>query len=181
MLCEHEQAWETEAQNTMARLRGILGEVVTDIQHIGSTAIPAIKAKPTIDIALAVDHFQDVLAYERELRAAGFYYRPQADIPNQLLFGCGSFYERTGDLQTHFIHVVRANSEDWGNYINFRDYLNSNPSAAKAYEALKESLARQAPVDWGRARYLAGKHDFIVQTQREALMALDSRETAAKP
>ena len=143
-LCEHEKEWEIEAQNTIARLKEILGDVIKDIQHVGSTSILTIKAKPIIDIALAVDDFDDILAYEKQLKDAGFYYRPnaQAFIRDQLLFACGNFYDGTGEVQTHFIHVVQTNSVDWINYINFRDYLNSTPSAAKAYEDLKVSLAQ---------------------------------------
>lgn len=171
-LYKHEKEWEIEAQNTIARLKDILGDVIKDIQHVGSTSILTIKAKPIIDIAVAVDKFDDILAYEKELKDAGFYYRPntQAYLQDQLLFACGNFYDGTGDLQTHFIHVVRTNSMDWINYINFRDYLNSTPSIAKAYEDLKVSLAQQAPIDSGREKYLKGKHDFIVYTLRKALV-----------
>lgn len=168
-LYDHEKEWEIEARNTISRLRQILGNVIKDIQHVGSTSIPSIKAKPIIDIALAVDDFEDILAFEEELRANGFFYRPDPQVPikNQLLFACGSVYEGTGDLQTHFIHVVRTNSMDWINYINFRDYLNSSPLIAKEYEKLKVSLALQ---DCGREKYLSGKHDFIVYTLRKALV-----------
>ena len=88
----------------------------------------------------------------------------------QLLFASGSLYEGTGDLQTHFIHVVLTDSMDWINYINFRDYLNRTPSVAKAYEDLKVLLAEQVPIDSGREKYLKGKHDFIVHTLRKALV-----------
>lgn len=171
-LCEHKKEWEIEAQNTIARLKEILCDVIKDIQHVGSTSILTIKAKPIIDIALAVDDFDDILAYEKQLKDAGFYYRPnaQASIRDQLLFACGNYYEGTGELQTHFIHVVKTNSMDWINYINFRDYLNNTPSVAKEYEDLKVSLAQQAPVDSGREKYLKGKHDFIVYTLRKALV-----------
>ena len=169
-LCEHEKEWEIEAQNTIFRLKKILGNVAKDIKHIGSTSIPSIKAKPIIDIAVAVDDFNDILALEKELKDIGFYYRPQSELGDQLLFAAGSLYEGTGDLQTHFIHVVRTNSMDWINYINFRDYLNSTPTVAKEYEELKVSLAMQAPIDSGREKYLKGKHDFIVYTLRKALV-----------
>ncbi len=169
-LCEHEKEWETEAQNTIARLKTILGAVIRDIQHVGSTSILTIKAKPIIDIAISVDDFDDILAYEDELKEAGFYYRPKADLGAQLLFAAGNLYEGTGDLQTHFIHVVLKDSMDWINYINFRDYLNRTPEVAKAYEELKVSLAKQSPVDSGREKYLQGKHDFIVYTLRKALV-----------
>lgn len=172
-LCKHETEWEIEAKNTIDRLKNILGSAAKDIQHIGSTAVPSVKAKPIIDIAVAADNFDDILAFENELRNEGFYYRPnaQAALRGQLLFACGSYYEGTGDLQTHFIHVVTSNSMDWKNYINFRDYLNSRPEAAKSYEYLKLSLAEAAPVDAGREKYLKGKHDFIVYTLRKALVS----------
>ncbi len=169
-LYEHEKEWEMEAQNTISRLKKILGNVIKDIQHVGSTSIRSIKAKPIIDIAVAVDDFNDILAYEKELKDNGFYYRPKTEPEGQLLFASGSIYDGTGDLQTHFIHVVHTNSMDWINYINFRDYLNKTPSAAKEYENLKVSLALQAPVDSGREKYLRGKHDFIVRTLRKALV-----------
>lgn len=169
-LCEHEKEWEMEAQNTISRLKQILGNVIKDIQHVGSTSILSIKAKPIIDIAVAVDDFNDILRFEKELRNDGFYYRPQSDLGEQLLFASGSLYEGTGELQTHFIHVVRTNSMDWINYINFRDYLNNTPSVAKEYEELKVSLALQAPIDSGREKYREGKHDFIVYTLRKALV-----------
>ena len=102
-LCEHEQAWEIEAQNTILRLKEILGAVIKDIQHVGSTSIPSIKAKPIIDIAIAIDDFEDVLLLEEELKKQGFYYRPKVDLGEQLLFASGSYYDGTGDLQTHFI------------------------------------------------------------------------------
>lgn len=165
-LYEHEKEWEIEAQNTIIRLKEILGPIIKDIQHIGSTSIKSIKAKPIIDIAVAVDSFDDILKFEYKLKNAGFYFRPnaQASLRGQLLFACGSYYDGTGDLQTHFIHIVLTDSMDWKNYINFRDYLNSNPDTAKEYENLKMQLANALPNDTGRDKYLNGKHDFIVNT-----------------
>lgn len=169
-LCEHEKEWEREAEDTIARLKEILGPVIKDIQHVGSTSIPSIKAKPIIDIGVAVDDFGDILAFEEKLRENGFYYRPNVNITNELLFACGSCYDGSGDLQTHFIHVALTGSMEWRNYINFRDYLIKTPSVAKEYEDLKVALEEASPIDSGRARYLEGKHDFIAHTLRKALV-----------
>lgn len=168
-LCPHEKAWEAEAEQTIITLRKILGDDAKEIQHVGSTAVPAICAKPIIDIALSVNSFDDVMKHLPELQAAGFYYRPKNDISGQKLFACGSFYDGTGDLQTHFIHVVLTDSAQWRDYILFRDYLNQHSDIAKAYESLKLSLAEAAPVDAGRERYLQGKKDFIAAVLRKAL------------
>lgn len=170
LLCEHDTAWAIEAQRTMERLKAIAGDAIRDIQHVGSTAIRSIRAKPIIDLAVAVDAFDAFLAHETALRAAGFYDRTNAQpsLRNQRLFACGSYYDGTGDLQTHFIHVVLMGSREWHDYICFRDYLNATPSAAKAYEALKLSLAERVPADGGREAYLRGKHDWIQDTLRTA-------------
>jgi len=168
-LYEHEKEWELEAQRTIERLQKILGNTAKAIQHVGSTSILSIKAKPIIDIAIALDDFDEILTFEEELKKNGFYYRPSS-IDNQLLFACGNLYEGTGDLQTHFIHVVKTNSMEWRNYVNFRDHLNKNAEVAKDYENLKVSLAAAAPIDAGREKYLAGKHDFIIYTLRKAMV-----------
>ena len=169
-LLPHDEQWDKIAADTIIELKNIFGETAIDIQHVGSTAIKRIKAKPIIDIAVAVNNFDDALKLESRLKNAGFYYRSKHDMPGQRLWACGSYYDGTGDLQTHFIHVVLADSMEWINYINFRDYLNETPSVADEYERLKVSLADAAPVDKGREKYLNGKHDFIVYTLRKALV-----------
>ena len=160
-LLDHEKAWEKEAENTILKLRSVLGDTIKDISHVGSTSVPSIKAKSIIDIAVAVESFDEILKYENELRKAGFYYRPQNGdgLENQLLFACGSFYDGTGSLQTHFIHVVICRSKEWTDYINFRDYLKANHAVAKEYEALKIASAEKYEND--RNKYVESKHAFI--------------------
>ena len=166
-LYPHETEWEEEAARTIRLLKEILGDAASDMQHVGSTAVKSIMAKPIVDIAVAAEDFGRVLALREPLERAGFYYRP-GSLEGQLLFAKGSFYEGTGELQTHFIHVVKQDGEDWRNYIRFRDYLNGVPRAAKEYETLKLSLARACPEDARREKYLAGKHAFIVRNLRTA-------------
>ena len=174
-LVPHETAWEEEAERTIEKLKDILGDAAVDIQHVGSTAIPAIQAKPIVDIAVAVRSFADINAKQAELETQGFYRRSWND-EDQELFACGSWYDGTGDKQTHFIHVVLADSPEWRNYLNFRDYLNAFPAEAKAYEALKLSLASANPEDAGREKYTAGKHAFVREILRKA-EARQQRET----
>lgn len=168
-LCPHEEEWEREAARTMRCLREILGDVIVDVAHVGSTSIPTIMAKPIVDIAVAVRAFEDVSVHVEALRAAGYHLREDR-IASQMLFAAGSYYEGTGEEQTHFIHVVLADGTEWRNYINFRNYLIKRPEVARAYETLKCSLAAAAPVDTGREKYLAGKQDFISFTLRKALV-----------
>ena len=113
---------------------------------------------------------QSMTRTSQQVRQGVLEYRPKVDLGEQLLFASGSYYDGTGDLQTHFIHIVKTGSMDWRNYINFRDYLNSTHAVAKEYEDLKVLLAKQAPVDNGREKYSRGKHDFILYTLRKALV-----------
>ena len=166
-LFPHEEAWEREAERTIARLRLLLDDLAADMQHVGSTSIPGIMAKPIVDIAVAAEDFGAVLARRVRMEEAGFFLRPTS-IKNQLLFACGSYYTGEGEDQTHFIHVVEAGGPDWRDYLNFRDYLRTFPEEAGAYEALKLRLAAEHPEDAGREKYLAGKHAFIRETIEKA-------------
>ena len=168
-LYPHDTAWENEAARTMEKLKKILNTAAVDIRHVGSTAVKTICAKPIIDIAVGVKDFDSILKKQRKLEKNGFYLR-NSSIENQLLFACGSYYDGTGELQTHFIHVVIHGSREWQNYLLVRDYLNADINAAKEYEALKRRLAAECPADSGREHYLAGKHGFITALIRTALV-----------
>lgn len=174
ILYNHDPEWNNEAARTIKVLKNILGSVAIKIEHVGSTAINSIKAKPIIDIALAVKNFSDIICYNRKLEESGFYYRYAMDNADnilrvkidftatdirQLLYACGGYYDGSNRLQTHFIHVVKPNSSEWENYINFRDYLNTHPLVAKEYENLKIQLYGEYADS--REEYTAHKHDFI--------------------
>ena len=177
-LCDHEKELDIEAERTIARLSKILSGIVRAIEHVGSTSIPTIKAKPIIDIAVGVDSLSVVLAREKVLAAEGFYYRHAIDgrgktLPNlrelssdieQILFACGDYYTG-GKLQTHFIHVVRYGGKMWNDYIAFRDTLRSNPEIAREYERLKTELAASTG---DRYAYTDGKHEFVEKVLESA-------------
>lgn len=160
-LCSHDISWEIQARETAKKLKSIMGDTAVDIQHVGSTAVKNIKAKPIIDIAVAATGMDDVLTLKNKLEQNGFYYRPGAGQPGQLLFACGSLYDGSDNLQTHFIHIMPAGSDRWKNYIAFRDCLNNTPALAKEYENLKIHLAENLPADGGRREYTAAKAEFI--------------------
>ena len=164
-LSEHDPQWRELAAETISQLRSILGSAASDIQHVGSTAINSIKAKPIIDIAVAANNFDEVEALTPALESAGFLFRKREN-DEQMLYAVGD-YTKSDGVVTHFIHVVKTKSKAWNDYINFRDYLNANIAIAKEYEALKEKLATENPLDKGREKYLAGKHDFIQQTLKK--------------
>ena len=158
----HQEEWERAAEETIQTLKNILGSVAVDIQHIGSTSIRTISAKPIIDIAIAVNDYELILSKRDELEKAEIVFRFD-ERPDQLLFVMGDFEK---DTRSHHIHVVLYGSDEWNNYINFRDYLNSNIEAAREYEAVKLKLAEQYPDD--RIAYTDGKQEVIDRLLEEA-------------
>ncbi len=168
-LFPHETKWEENAKATITKLKEILGDAICDIQHVGSTSIPTIMAKPIIDIAVGVTCYEDIMAYKEKLKENGFYYRPKDNGINQRLFACGSYYDGSGDIQTHFIHVVIYGSDEWNGYTYFRDYLIAHPDTAKEYEQLKIHLANTLTGDDARNRYVESKADFISKVIKTAV------------
>ncbi len=158
----HQTEWQRAAEETKHTLKRIFGSVAVDIQHIGSTSIRTISAKPIIDIAVAVNDYELVLNKCDELEKAEIVFRFD-ERPEQLLFVMGDFEKDTRSLH---IHVVLYGSDEWNNYINFRDYLNTHIAAAKEYEAVKLRLAEQYPDD--RIAYTDGKQEVIDKLLAEA-------------
>ena len=158
----HLTEWEIAAEGTISTLKSILGSMAADIQHIGSTSIRTISAKPIIDIAVAVNDYELILSKRDVLEKADIVFRFD-ERPEQLLFVMGDFKK---DTRSHHIHVVLYGSDEWNNYINFRDYLNSNIKAAREYETTKLRLSEQYPDD--RIAYTDGKKDIIDRLLAEA-------------
>ncbi len=157
---EHQAEWEEEAECCIAMLLGVLHDVAIAAEHVGSTSIPTIHAKPIIDIAVGVKSVYDVLPYRGLLEENGVSFRGE-DIPGQLLFVMGH-----GDVRTHHIHVVEWNGEAWRNYILFRDYLRAFPEKAMAYDDMKTRLAAIHPSD--RKGYTQAKAPMISLLIKEA-------------
>ena len=163
-LLPHDAEWDRVASEAVCQLRRIFGDVARDIRHVGSTAIRAIKAKPIIDIAVAVDALEDVVPLIDAMAACGFH-RKDVGHDKQIFFSAGDMAQ---DTRTHHIHVVEYESMEWRNYLNFVDYLNTHPQIAAQYQQLKETLAARYADD--RATYTAGKEKFIRHTLRKAMV-----------
>ena len=161
-LLPHEPQWKEAAAETIMLLKTILRDVAIDIQHVGSTAIESICAKPIIDIAVGVQTLDSIKPYVSLLAEHGIIFRKE-DVSGQLLFVIGDFEK---EFRTHHIHIVEWNSVAWNNYINFRDYLNAFPECAKEYNDLKKKLAVEFADH--RENYTAGKHEFIDRVLKEA-------------
>ncbi len=158
----HSIEWEISALGMIELLKNILKDVLVDAQHIGSTSIKTVPAKPIIDIVVGVFSFEKLMNSNDILLEHGIIYRGQ-DHADQHLYVCGDFQR---DIRTHHIHAVIYGAKAWTDYLNLRDYLNTHEDDAMKYSRLKEELANQYPND--RGAYTNGKHDFIVNILKKA-------------
>jgi len=148
----HSERWRQLFDEEAARIRAAIGEVVATIEHIGSTSIGGIAAKPIIDIAVGVEKIADGARCVRPLENTGYEYRGEHGI-------AGRFYFVKGEPRSHHLHMVEMGSDFWRSHLLFRDYLRENQTIAEEYENLKKELAKRYAEN--REAYSNGKAAFI--------------------
>jgi len=153
-LIRNQKLWVIQYEEEKEYLVKLAKDLVKDVQHVGSTSINAIEAKPIIDMAVGLWSFSDIIRVKDLLILAGYHYRPDAGNVDRLFFAKGPEEKRT-----HYIHVVEFGSKAWKDLIYFRDRLNRDTTLAKKYEALKQVQAQLYPND--RKKYTEGKATFI--------------------
>jgi GrpB-like predicted nucleotidyltransferase (UPF0157 family) len=133
-------------------LRKALGKTALRIDHIGSTAVPGLDAKPIIDVQISVASFKPLDTYRIPIESLGFIYREKPDLSRRY------FREIPGKRRTH-IHVRIVGSWSEQLALLFRDYLRTHEEGAKQYAELKYHLAEKYRND--RLSYTEGKSPFI--------------------
>lgn len=129
------------------------------VEHVGSTAVPGLKAKPIIDIMAGVKNLDSSTGAIDVLQSNGYCYYPyKADVMHW-------FCKPTPEYRTHHLHLVPYDSPLWRERIRFRDILRNNAKVAEEYEQLKVSLARDVTGD--RESYTKLKWPFIKGVLRE--------------
>lgn len=155
--------WPHRFELEATRLRGALGKIALRIEHVGSTAVPGLAAKDTIDIQVSVERIDRSL-YEQRLEALG-YTSVWDSATDEHHFFALPYATRP---RVFNLHVCKAGSEWERTHIAFRDYLRTNPSAAQRYETFKRELA---PKFSDTLEYAYAKGDFIREMKREAGIA----------
>lgn len=157
VLRDYDDRWPGEFVREAEQLRSILGEVVVEIDHVGSTAVPGPVAKPVIDIAISFRDAAGVAEGTLRLHAAGYEGGDDMGDEGGIVFAKGPESRRT-----HFLHLVVADTGQWDRWLRFRDALRADEATRDAYAALKKDLAARFPLD--RPSYLNGKAEFILAT-----------------
>ena len=135
--------------------------MLESIEHIGSTAVPGLAAKPIIDIMPGIRRFDDGFDCVAPLEAVGYSYHGEGGIPGRHTF---NHMDRDGAQGTgiQHVHMVTVESEFWTDHLLFRDYLRANPDHADKYARLKRSLAERYRNE--REAYTESKSGFISDT-----------------
>lgn len=167
-LVEYNHDWPLSFKEEKIHLLSCLPEnMIGRIEHVGSTAVPGLTAKPIIDMLVEVasaEESKKKIAPILETQGYDYFWRPLPGRPASPFYAW--FIKRNDSGQrTHHIHMVEYDFEHW-DCILFRDYLIEHPDIARDYVALKQKLAGTYPND--REAYTVGKSDFIERITRIA-------------
>ena len=159
-LVPHSEEWHQLFKEEASRIVDATGDPSLRVEHIGSTPICGISAKPVLDIMIGMPEFETELPFVASLEAIGYEYKGENGVPERHFFGKGT-------PRTVHLNVVRFGGSFWLSHLAFRDFLLNNQDAALEYERLKIHLATQFPND--REAYTNGKETFIKKIVARAM------------
>jgi len=160
IIAPYDPEWPRLFAQLGARLREALGPVALRIDHIGSTSVPGMAAKPVIDVQISVASFEPLEAFKTPLEGLGFVHR--ADNPELTK---RYFREMPGQRRTH-IHVRLAGSWSEQFALLFRDYMRTHDEDCRRYEGIKRQLAEQYGDD--RQGYTEAKEPYLWEIMKKA-------------
>ena len=159
----HDLAWEEGFEREAAALRSVLADEALAVHHIGSTSVPGLRAKPTIDVLIEAREIGKLDDLEAEMAEKGYEAWGEYGTPGRRFFTRDLGPERLCN-----VHAFEAGSPEVERHLAFRDYLARHPETARAYGDLKKELAESFPEDM--EAYMEGKDAFIKETEGDALL-----------
>jgi GrpB-like predicted nucleotidyltransferase (UPF0157 family) len=158
----YDPAWRAAYEREVARLEDLIGDDVLGFEHVGSTAVEGLPAKPVIDLFAVVDDVDAARDLIPTLEANGYEYRPKPDESERLHLSKGP-----PDDRTHYLKLVERDSAFHRETVAFRDHLREHPDVAEEYAALKRDLAERYADD--RDAYTEAKAEFVEDVLADAL------------
>lgn len=166
VVVDYDPKWQAEFEALKAVLLTVLDGHILAIEHVGSTSIIGLKAKPIIDLDVIIDAKGQKLPYViQQLATLGYQHVGDLGITGREAFKrTDEKTPKDGSAKTwmaHHLYVCPEGSIGLNNHLKFRDYLRAHPKTVEAYGALKQRLAKQFPHDIDA--YVTGKSDFILE------------------
>lgn len=156
-LVPHSPAWADVGAAERERLLAVVHPWSDAVEHVGSTAVPGLSAKPVIDLCVGVRDLSHAGEMVAAMASLGYDYPGDVGIPDDRVFG------REPGWRTHLVHVVVRDGARWQAYLGFRDALRADPHLRDEYETLKQRLARTHAHD--RFTYTQEKSAFILRAR----------------
>jgi len=151
----YDRAWKAAFEAIKAEIEQAIGDLILGIEHVGSTAVEGMSAKPCIDIDAVIREDSVFDAVADRLSAIGYLHEGDLGIRDREAFR----YENKPHLMAHHLYVCPQSSEELHRHITFRDFLKSHPEAVKTYSRVKETAAKLYPDDI--AKYIEYKSPCI--------------------
>ncbi|MED4123773.1 GrpB family protein [Cerasibacillus terrae] len=156
----HQVEWSNMFRDESRKITNVFEKDILNVFHIGSTAIPNIKAKPVIDIMVEVINIENVDNFNNDMKQLGYEALGENGIPNR------RFFKKGGDNRTHHVHIFEQGNEEISRHLRFRDYMIAHPEEAMKYSQLKEYLAEKFPNNI--EKYIEGKNNYIKEIDNKA-------------
>ena len=151
----YDQKWESAFEEIKNEIEAAIGDVILGIEHIGSTSVKGLSAKPCIDIDVIIRDYSVFGEVVRKLEASGYIHEGDLGIKGREAFK----YNEKPHLMMHHLYVCPKDSEELRRHITFRDFLRQNTEAVLKYSLVKEKAAELFPCDIDR--YIAYKAPCI--------------------
>jgi len=137
----YDEAWKNAFEEIKTEIEAEIGGLIIGIEHVGSTSVEGMSAKPCIDIDVIIKDYSVFGEIVRKLGAIGYIYEGDLGIKDREAFK----YANKPHLMTHHLYVCPRDSEELHRHIAFRDFLRKNPEAVKKYSRVKETAAQLFP------------------------------------
>jgi GrpB-like predicted nucleotidyltransferase (UPF0157 family) len=141
MVLPYDRAWKTAFETIKGEIEAALGDLILGIEHVGSTAVEGLPAKPCIDLDVVIGDYAVFPRVVQKLASIGYIHEGDLGIKGREAFR----YENKPHLMKHHLYVCPRDSRELHRHITFRDFLRSSPQAAKQYGQVKEEAARRYP------------------------------------
>lgn len=165
---EYNIKWESEFNKLQTLINDVMEDSILSIEHVGSTSIKGLAAKPVLDIDIVIEDYGFFPKVVTKLEVIGYYHQAEWSYKGREAFGRKDAFVPWSEESTvwmeHHLYVCDKNSEELRKHIAFRDYLREHDDVAVEYGRLKEELARESK---SRTSYSEGKTKFITNILEE--------------
>ena len=139
----YDKAWKSAFEEIKREIESVIGDLIVGVEHVGSTSVEGLSAKPIIDIDVVIKDYSVFAAVVQKLETIGYIHEGNLGIKDREAFK----YQNKPHLQKHHLYVCPQYSEELHRHVTFRDYLKNNREAVQKYSQVKETAAILFPDD----------------------------------